>query len=130
LLASFLDFRVPLAESLTLTSEVLGDRNVARACEQVSRQAHMGQPLTACLSESIHFDRSLASLVEWGEAHHALPETLRLASQVFEDRIEQYGAILRRLIPPATMVIVATLVLFAVMGLFLPLVKLIEGLSG
>lgn len=130
LLASFLDFNVPLAESLTLTSEVLGDRNVARACEKVSHQSQMGRPLAACLSESIHFDRSLASLVEWGEVHHALPETLRLACQVFEDRIEQYGAILRRLIPPATMVIVATFVLFAVMGLFLPLVRLIEGLSG
>jgi type II secretory pathway component PulF len=130
LLASFLDFRVPLAESLSLTGEILKDRNMASACAEVSRESSTGRPLAACLIESIHFDRSLVSLVAWGEQHGVLPDTLRLASELFEDRIEQYGAMLRRLIPPATMVIVATMVLLAVMGLFLPLVKLIEGLSG
>jgi len=130
MLATFLEFRVPQAEGLSLTGEVLKDQNMARACAEASRKSRMGQPLAPCLIESIHFDRSLVSLVAWGEQHGVLPETLRLASDVFEDRIEQYGAMLRRLIPPATMVIVATFVLFAVVGLFLPLIKLIEGLSG
>jgi type II secretory pathway component PulF len=129
-LASFLDLRLPLGECLSLTGTVLYDRNMARASEDVSHKSRLGSPLAVCLNESIHFDRSLVALVAWGEQHDALPDTLRLAGEIYEDRIEQYGSMLRRLIPPATLVIVATLVLFAVMGLFLPLVNLIGGLSG
>jgi type II secretory pathway component PulF len=54
---------------------------------------------------------------------------LRIATEVFDDRIIQRTALVRRLLPPLTMVVVAILAFLVVASLMIPLVKLIEGLS-
>jgi hypothetical protein len=37
--------------------------------------------------------------------------------------------LIQRLLPPVTLIVVATLMFFTIIGLMIPLVKLIEGLS-
>jgi type IV pilus assembly protein PilC len=128
-LASFLDLRLPLTDAVLYTSEVLGDRSMSRACRRVHERLQTGQPLSSCLSQSIHFDRTLVGLASWGENHGLLPQALRIATEVFDDRIVQRTALVRRLLPPLTMVVVATLAFIVVASLMVPLVKLIEGLS-
>ena len=88
-----------------------------------------GQTLGSCLSQSIHFDRSLVALISWGERNGLLPESLGIAIFLFDDQIEQHASLLRRLLPPVTLVTVASLMFFIIIGLMIPLVKLIEGLS-
>ena len=128
-LASFLDQRLTLPRALDCTGQVLTDRNVARACAGVARRVEAGESLSAGLSHSISFDRTLTSMVAWGEAYGLLPDALRIASQVFDDRVEQHLALVRRLVPPVTLIAVGTMALFVVVALFIPLVRLIEGLS-
>ncbi len=70
------------------------------------------------------------ALVAWGEARGLLPEALRVAAEVFDDRIEQRAAWLRRMLPPITLIVVATFMFIIVASMMIPLVKLIEGLSG
>jgi type IV pilus assembly protein PilC len=129
-LASFLDLRLPITSAVAHTGEVLGDRNVARACRRVVDRLEQGESLSVCLGHSIHFDRPLIALVAWGEHHRLLADALRIASEVYDDRIDQYAALVRRLLPPVTLIVVATLMLFVVISLLIPLIKLIEGLSG
>jgi len=129
MLASFLDLRLPLAAAVAHTGDVLSDRNVGRACRRLTERLESGQALSRSLAQSMHFDRSLVALVAWGERHGLLPEALRLAEEVFADRIEQQASFLRRLLPPVTFVSVAMLLGFIILSLMVPLVKLIEGLS-
>jgi type IV pilus assembly protein PilC len=129
LLRSFINLRLPLPSAIARTGEVISDRNLARACQRVCRRLDIGQPLSDCLSQSIHFDRTLVALVAWGEKHGVLPEALRVATDVFDDQIEQQAALVRRLVPPVTFVIVVTMMAFVVVSLMVPMVKLIEGLS-
>jgi type II secretory pathway component PulF len=129
LLASFLDLRLPMTSAVELTGDSLHDRNMARACTRLVERLQTGQPLSACMSQSIHFDRALVALVHWGERHGVLPEALRIASEVFDDRIDQRTTLLRRLLPPVTLVVVAAVAFTVVIGLMIPLVNLIEGLS-
>jgi type II secretory pathway component PulF len=129
LLASFLDLRLPLIGAVTRTGEVISDRNIARACRRVTERLESGQPLSSCLGQSIHFDRALVALVAWGESQGLLPEALRISMEVFDDRIEQQASLIQRLLPPVTLVVVGMLIFFVVIGLMLPLVKLIEALS-
>jgi type II secretory pathway component PulF len=130
MLSSFLDRRLPTSSALVHTGAVLSDRNLARACRRVDQRVQQGQTLSQSLAQSIHFDRSLVALVAWGERHALLPDALRVAADVFDDRIEQRAAWLRRLLPPLTLVVVAALACFVVVSMMIPLVKLIEGLSG
>jgi general secretion pathway protein F len=128
-LASFLDLRLPLTSAVGYTSEMLSDRNVARSCRRVVERLESGEPLSKCLDHSIQFDRSLVALVGWGESNGVLPDALRIAADVFDDRAEQHAAFLRRVLPPLTLVTVATIMFFIIVGLVVPLVKLIEALS-
>jgi type II secretory pathway component PulF len=129
LLASFLDLRLPLASAVAHTGEMLSDRNVARSCRRVVERLESGEPLSACLNHSIQFDRTLVALTGWGEANGVLPDALRIAADVFDDRAEQHAALLRRILPPVTLVTVTTIMFFIIVGLVIPLIKLIEGLS-
>ena len=128
MLASFLDLRLPITSAVSHTGEVLGDRNVARACRRVVERLEGGESLSASLGRSMHFDRSLVTLVAWGEKQRLLAEALRIATEVYDDRINQHAALVRRLIPPITLVAVSTLMCFVIISLMIPLIKLIEGL--
>ncbi len=129
LLGSFVDLRIPITSAVHHTGQIMRDRNVARACRRVIQRLDSGQSLGHTLGQSIHFDRTLVALVAWGERHGLLADALRIAAELFDDRIEQQASLMRRLLPPMALVAVATLVFFVVVGLMLPLVKLIEGLS-
>lgn len=130
MLASFLDLRLPMPSAVAHTGDVLRDRSLARACRGVGQRVQQGLPLSQSLAQSIHFDRSLVALVAWGESHGLLSEALRVAAEVFDDRIEQRVTWLRRMLPPLTMIAVASVAFIVVVSLMIPLVKLIEGLSG
>ena len=129
MLASFLELRLPLSDAVGHTGEVLRDRNVGSACRRVRDRLENGESLNASLVQSIHFDRSLVALVAWGEQHGLLREALDIATEIFDDRIEQRALLIQRLLPPVTLIVVATLMFFTIIGLMLPLVKLIEALS-
>jgi type IV pilus assembly protein PilC len=128
-LASFLSLGMPMPRAVASTALVLSDRNVARACERVSSRVEEGQTLSSSLSQSIHFDRSLVALVGWGEKHGALPEALRVATDLFDDHVEQQASLVRRVLPPLALVTVATLMFFVILGLMIPMMNLIEALS-
>ncbi len=130
MLSSLLDRRLPMSSALAHTGAVLSDRNLARACRRVDQRVQQGQSLSQSLTQSIHFDWSLVTLVAWGERHGMLPDALRVAADVFDDRIEQRVSWLRRMLPPLTLVAVAAIACFVVVSMMIPLVKLIEGLSG
>jgi type IV pilus assembly protein PilC len=129
MLASFLTLRVPTASAVANTGQVMSDRNLARACGRLSERVGRGLSLSEGMSQSIHFDRTLVALVAWGEKHHLLPEALSIATEVYEDRIEQYAALMRRVLPTVTLVFVATLMFAVIAGLMIPLIRLIEGLT-
>jgi type II secretory pathway component PulF len=130
MLSSFLDLRLPTSSAITYTGAVLSDRNLARACRRVDQHVQQGQTLSQSLAQSIHFDRSLVALVAWGERNGMLPDALRVAAEMFDDRIEQRASWLRRMLPPIAMIAIAGLACLVVGSMMIPLVKLIEGLSG
>jgi type II secretory pathway component PulF len=129
LLGSFLDLRLPMTSAVAHTGEVMSDRNLARACRRLSLRLEAGQPLSACLTQSIHFDRSFVAMVTWGERHGVLREALRISTEIFDDRIEQHAALIQRLLPPVTLIVVGAMAFAVIIGLMVPLVMLIQALS-
>jgi type II secretory pathway component PulF len=128
-LAAFVAMRLPLVDAVAYTREVISDRNLGRSCVRVNRRLKAGQSLGTALSQSIQFDRSLAGLAAWGEKNDLLPTALDTAAEVFDDRIEQHASLLKRLLPPLTLVIVGFGLALVVILLMLPLYQLIAMLS-
>jgi type II secretory pathway component PulF len=128
-LASFLDERLTLPSAVTYTGEVISDRNLGRACRRVTERLESGHPLSHSLDQSIYFDRTLVALVAWGERYGLVPDALRIATEIFADRIEQQASVIHRLLPPVTLIVVGTMAFLLLVSLMVPLVQLIEGLT-
>jgi general secretion pathway protein F len=127
-LASFLDLRLPLPSAVRHTGEIMSDRNLAGACRRVAQRLETAQPLSDSLAQSMHFDPSLVAFVAWGERHGLLADALRIAADVFEDRVEQHASLLHRLLPPIVMVTVAAIVVLVIIALMVPMAELIRSL--
>lgn len=120
--------RMPISAALDYTAGSLQDRNLARSTAIASRRCEAGVSLSQCLADSIHFDRALTALVNWGETNDALPQALRQATALYEEEIDLHTGFLRRVLPPLMFVIVLTVVFFIVVSLIIPLVDLINNL--
>jgi type II secretory pathway component PulF len=122
--------RVATDEALRCTAASLRDHNLARATRIAARKCASGVPLAQSLADSIHFDPALPALISWGEQHGALGAALKQAAQTFEEELEMQSAFLQRIMPSVLFITVTTTMFFFVVGLFVPLVDLINNLSG
>lgn len=121
---------VPLSTALDCTAESLRDRNLAWAAQHVNGKCKSGMLLGDALQESIHFDHTLTALVEWGESHQTLPLSLKEAAQHYEQEMQHYVQFLHRIMPPLMLTIVASTLFLVICSLMIPLVELINGLTG
>jgi type IV pilus assembly protein PilC len=122
--------RLPLDQAVEATSQALSDRNLARACPHLVQAVTRGVPLGEALDRSMHFDRTLAPLVTWGEQNGLLEDALAIASSVLRERLEGYAAMLRRVIPVVSLAIIAAFIAgIAVVGFLLPLLELLSALT-
>lgn len=129
LMGTLTGHNVTTTEALACTAESLRDRNVARATRILIDKCERGMPLSRSMRESIHFDRTLTSLVEWGETQNKLPAAFQEAAHTYSRQMEQYTRFLGRVVHPMMLFFAAPILLFIIMALFLPLVELINGLT-
>lgn len=129
-LGSLTGERLPMVDALEYTAASLQDRNLARSTAIAARKCEAGASLSQAMADSIHFDRALTALVNWGEANDGLPQALHQAATLFEEEIDLHTSFLRRVLPPLMFVIVLTAVFFMIMMLMVPLVSVIDSLSG
>ncbi len=130
LLATLTAEHVPLVDALDCTIQSLRDRNLARAAGIARDKCAQGKTLSQSLCESIHFDRTLTSLVAWGETHDTLPAALSEAAATYVQQMSLYTQFLERIVPPILLIAVAVVLLFSTMAFFVPLIDLINGLTG
>ncbi len=75
------------------------------------------------------FPAVFSQFVKWGERHHAYPESLHAAGDIFEGRARVQAALLRWLIEPFVIIFVGLSVGFIVLAMFMPLIKLLNDLA-
>lgn len=129
-LANFVSLRLSMPDALQFTSEVVSNRNVARACRKVRKRTMEGASLDTALAESSAFDRALPAAAAWSEDRGRLADVLRLTSEVYASRMQGRAAFVRRVFPTATLILIGVCVVVAIIALFLPLINLITMLSG
>jgi type IV pilus assembly protein PilC len=130
ILGALVGQNVALDEALACTSQSLRDRNLARSTRIAAEKCAGGALLSASLAESIHFDAALPALASWGEARGSMTEALRQAAMSFERELEMRSAFLQRIMPTVLFASVCTIMFFFIVGLMIPLVDLINNLSG
>jgi len=121
--------RVPLAESLRLTADGIGDAYVAQQCRLLADFVEQGTSLTMALVRLRTLPLSIVPLVRWGEQRDLLQEALRSAAEMIEGRLSVRTDALVQVLPPIIFLLVGGMIGSGIIAVFLPLISLIQGLS-
>ena len=85
----------------------------------------VGRPLADAFTSAQRLPASLLPIVRWGEDAGALPEALRTAGEMFENRVRVRAIFLQSVLPPILFVLVALGALALLNALIAPMIDLI-----
>ncbi len=121
---------VPILQALTIVKETAGNQVVGNAVGQVYESVKEGETITAPLEKSGVFPPMVISMVDVGEQTGALPEMLLKIADTYDDEVDNAVSAMTSLLEPIMIVFLAVIVGSIVIALFLPLISLIDKLSG
>ena len=120
---------VPILQALTIVRETSGNVIIANAVTAVHESVKEGETITAPLEASNVFPPMVISMVDVGEQTGALPEMLMKIADNYDDEVDNAVSAMTSLLEPIMIVFLAVIVGSIVIALFLPLIKLIEGVG-
>jgi len=120
---------VPILQALTIVKETAGNVIVGNAVTKVHESVKEGETITAPLEQANVFPPMVISMVDVGEQTGALPEMLMKIADTFDDEVDNAVSAMTSLLEPIMIVFLAVVVGSIVIALFLPLIKLIEGVG-
>lgn len=120
---------VPILQALTIVRETSGNVIVGNAVSKVHESVKEGETITAPLESANVFPPMVISMVDVGEQTGALPEMLMKIADTYDDEVDNAVSAMTSLLEPIMIVFLAVVVGSIVIALFLPLIKLIEGVG-
>lgn len=128
-LGTLLASGVPILQALIITRDTSGNVHVADALNVVHDRVKEGDNVARPLDSTRVFPSMVTSMIEVGEETGALPEMLNRVADTYDEEVDNSVAGLTSIIEPVMIVFMAVVVGTIVIALFLPIVKIIQGLS-
>ncbi len=100
------------------------------ACGEVSEQLTAGRPLWECLAPHPVFPRGLRPFLQLSDQTPNLAASFRAAAEMFEGRALPNASLLAWIGPPLAFIVIYGVVATFIVALFMPLIGLIQKLSG
>ncbi len=129
-LGTLLSSGVPILQALIITRDTSGNVHVATALNKVHDRVKEGEGIGKPLEATKIFPTMVTSMVEVGEETGALPEMLTRIADTYDEEVDNAVTSITSIIEPIMIVMMAVVVGTIVIALFLPLVKIIQQLSG
>jgi type IV pilus assembly protein PilC len=121
---------VPILQALTIVKETAGNVIISNAISQVHESVKEGETITSPLESSGVFPPMVVSMVDVGEQTGALPEMLLRIADNYDEEVDNAVASMTSLLEPIMIVFLAGIVGSIVIAMFLPLIAMIQNLSG
>lgn len=121
---------VPILQALNITRETAGNVVVSGAITKIHDAVKEGESMVGPLESSGVFPPMVISMVDVGEETGQLPEMLLKVADVYEDEVDNSVSALTSMLEPLMIVLLAVVVGTIVLALFLPLIKVIQEMSG
>lgn len=115
---------VPLLQALKIAGQVMTNKVLQKACEQVATQVHEGTSLYRAMDNADCFPPLLVQMVASGEASGTLPEQLEHAAKDQERELEMVLSVAMGLMEPATIVFMGGAVCLIVLAIMLPMLEM------
>lgn len=121
---------VPILQALSITKETAGNLILSNAISDVHDAVKEGESMVSPLESSGLFPPMVISMIQVGEETGQLPDMLNKVADVYEEEVDTAVAGLTSLLEPVMIVFLALVVGTIVIALFLPLVSIIQELTG
>ncbi len=121
---------VPILQALTIVKETSGNMVIANAVNKIHESVKEGETITAPLESSGVFPPMVCSMVDVGEQTGAMPEMLMRIADDYDEQVDNSVAAMTSLLEPIMIVFLAVIVGSIVIAMFLPLIAMINNLSG
>ncbi len=121
---------VPLLQALEITRQVVGNRHIMVSLESVALQVRDGEGLAEPLRRSGVFPDLVTGLVEVGEETGQLAPMLNRVADSYDEDVDHAVAALTALVEPLMIIFLALIVGALVIALFLPIIEILQNLSG
>ncbi len=121
---------VPILEALNITKGTLKNSLIVDALTRVHDRVRDGEPLAAPLDQQKIFPTMVTSMVEVGEETGQLPEMLTRIADNYDEEVDNSVGAITSVIEPIMIVFLAVVVGTIVIALFLPIIQIIQKLTG
>jgi type II secretory pathway component PulF len=122
-------YRVALPDALQLAADGVANAAVGQLSRRMAGKAAEGQSVAQMVAESGQLPNSLIPLVRWGEQTGTLSEAFDTGRELLLRRVQIRAMLLKSILPPVLLIGIGCVVIFVVIGIFMPLVSMISGLS-
>lgn len=129
-LGTLISAGVPILEALTISKDTCGNEVFARALANVHDSIREGESFANPLRAARVCDSIVVNMIDVGEETGDLDKMLMKIADNYDDEVETLVAGLVSLLEPIMVVVLGGIVGFIVVALFLPLVQLINAVSG
>ena len=129
-LGTLINAGVPILEAINITKDTSGNEVYSRALGKVHDSIREGDTFASPLRAARVTDSLVVNMIDVGEETGELDKMLLKVADNYDEEIDVAVASLVSLLEPLMVVVLGGIVGFIVLALFLPLVKLIESVSG
>jgi type IV pilus assembly protein PilC len=129
-LGTLLQSGVPILEALTIVKASIPNRVLEDAVADVHDSIREGETIARPLGESGVFDDLVVNMIDVGEETGQLDTMLLRIADNFEVEVDTAVTTLFKVIEPAILLVMAVLVGFIVVSLFLPIVRIMDSFGG
>ncbi len=121
---------VPILEALNITKDTAGNEVYARALAKVHDSIREGESFAVPLKATKVVDNLVVNMIDVGEETGDLDKMLIKVADNYDDEVETLVAGLVSLLEPVMVIALGGIVGFIVIALFLPMVSLVNSLTG
>ncbi|MBM2833794.1 MAG: gspF [Candidatus Brocadiaceae bacterium] len=129
-LATLTSSGVPILDALTNVKDATGNAAMAQAIQNIHDSIRGGESITKPLRASEICDAMVVNMVEVGEETGELDKMLTKVADNYDDEVDRAVEAMVSLIEPMMIVFLGGAVGFIVIAMFVPLIKLMQGIGG
>ena len=125
-LGTLLQNGVPVLTALKITEQVMSNRLIKEAIAKTREAVTDGKTLAQPLAQSKLFPQLMVDLVRIGEETGDVPGALNNLADTYESELQIALRVMTQLIEPVLIIVMAVVVGFLLLSIFLPLFRLIS----
>jgi type II secretory pathway component PulF len=130
LLGLLLESEMPLVEALPLAGEGVTDADVRAVSRSLTHEVERGDSLAKSIGRRSLFPEGFGQIVAWAEKHQSLTEALHMLGEMFEARARSQAIFASTVFSVLTVLVILAGGTAIVIGVLLPMIDLIQKLSG